>query len=793
MRIIPFYCDLHIHTYSDANNREGSHYDVDELLKHIRKNALEHRIMLSLTDHNVINKKAYEYILSQSNTDVVPIVGVELHVKSNGPKPYHAHMYFRHKLSPGETDFIDELNEILDQLYPNKLPNKNDSIPSLPFILNSFRKYEYLFLPHGGQSHSTFDNSVEEGELFDDVMMRSIYYNTFDGFTARSNSNIEATELYFDRIGIGEFTSLLTGSDNYDPARYPAPKDEQAEEFTPTWVYSDLSFDGLRMALSEKERLRYSTKPPESPIKEIPSIEQIKHKSKNLDIDIELSSGLNVIIGGSSTGKTLLLESIARKTDALDPGETHSFYDKFDIDSIELTRNDSQKPYYINQSYISKVVDKSVNKDTIESIQILKDVFPQNQDASDGLEVNFTSVRDLVLKLFNTAEQVQAAETALKRLASPSALLTKNSQSGNPVTTLKPSASLQTKVAWKSAVETRINQTLDELTDTFADNPLLPKIDNEVNALREKIAEGKKLAKFERRIFQILHDAEEEYSAAESDAIASDKTKRDHFDSVLRNIVKLKNALDSFDATKNELLSQDFKDTPETIELAEHELSVVYSFKMSEEALLDAINNVLNTDYKFDSVSDITAERLGSVLPGIDGRRNLSSLSAVAEAVSTNLEKLKARTFSITTKTGDNWEKLSEGRKTAVLLDLILGFTGNTAPLLIDQPEDNLAADYINSDLASAIKGSKATRQTIIVTHNATIPMLGDAQTIILCRNLNGVLTIRSAPLEGTIDEQRVLDWIAEITDGGESSVQKRFRKYNFRRFGDQNDDQVNV
>lgn len=64
--------------------------------------------------------------------------------------------------------------------------------------------------------------------------------------------------------------------------------------------------------------------------------------------------------------------------------------------------------------------------------------------------------------------------------------------------------------------------------------------------------------------------------------------------------------------------------------------------------------------------------------------------------------------------------------------------------------------------------------------------MLADAQTVILCQSHDGKLDIKSAPLEGMIDGKRALDWIVEITDGGEPSVQKRFRKYNFRRFGGQ-------
>ena len=205
---------------------------------------------------------------------------------------------------------------------------------------------------------------------------------------------------------------------------------------------------------------------------------------------------------------------------------------------------------------------------------------------------------------------------------------------------------------------------------------------------------------------------------------------------------------------------------------------------MSSDKLLNAINQLLNVDYKFEKMEDLTAEKLAKSLKGVDGRTKIKTLGLMAEKVSSILENEKTRDFSIETRDGDNWDNLSEGRKTAVLLDLILEYKGNTASLIIDQPEDNLAADYINSGLTKAIKDSKATRQTLIVTHNATIPMLADAQTIVLCRNDNGKLLIRSAPLEGDIDGKRVLDWIVEITDGGEPSVQKRFRKYNFNRFG---------
>lgn len=781
LKIEPFYCDMHIHTYADANKRESVHYDVDALLARVRACARGSKAMISLTDHNVINTDAYKEASEKAGDDVALILGVELHVKANGPKPYHAHAYFN--VEPND-DNIEALNEVLDDLYPDKLPSKDDDIPQLPAILNAFQKHEFLFLPHGGQAHGTFDRAVGADERFDDLMMRSIYYNTFDGFTARSCANVDNTVLYFQRIGIDEFTNLLTGSDNYDPTKYSEPKSSDADEFTPTWIVAEASFDGLRMALSEKSRLHYSSEPPESFSRPTPSIERIRLNKDNIDIDVDLTPGLNVIIGGSSTGKTLLLEAIARRTGILKPEERHSFYDKFGINDVELERNDQTDPYYINQSYISSVVGKSVDHDTIESIQILKDVFPQDQDASDVLDTNFEKVRSLVSSMFAASDAVHESEQMLRRLSAPNDLITIDSLDSNPIAIMQPSAQLKPQLLWKPAVENEARTALAGLEEMFEGNPLLPSIRNEVEALTKQIARGKEITVMERKVASALAVGAQEYSTAQGASKESDKKKRTSVQNLLSSIVKLRNGLRDFDDAKAELLKQEFEDMPKQVDLAGHHLGVVYSFKMSAQFLLDDINMLLNVDHKFGSIDEVTAETLADSLAGADRRRNITTMSAYGNAVSANLEKRKKRTFSIKTKAGLNWNDLSEGRKTAVLLDLILAFDGNFAPLIIDQPEDNLAADYINTGLANAIKESKATRQTIVVTHNATIPMLADAQTVVLCQSEGDKLVIRSAPLEGTLGGKRVLDWIVEITDGGEPSVQKRFRKYNFRRFG---------
>ena len=102
-------------------------------------------------------------------------------------------------------------------------------------------------LPHGDNG-GTFDKAIKKGKRFDTTLEKSIYYNQFDGFTARSSSGLEETIEYFKRLGINEFINLLTCSDNYNPERYPEAKSKDSEKFTPTWMFALPTFEGLRLS-----------------------------------------------------------------------------------------------------------------------------------------------------------------------------------------------------------------------------------------------------------------------------------------------------------------------------------------------------------------------------------------------------------------------------------------------------------------------------------------------------------------------------------------------------------------
>ena len=198
--------------------------------------------------------------------------------------------------------------------------------------------------------------------------------------------------------------------------------------------------------------------------------------------------------------------------------------------------------------------------------------------------------------------------------------------------------------------------------------------------------------------------------------------------------------------------------------------------------MLDVFNSLLKSRTKIDSFEAIRPKSLyeqnfSKQRPKVNDYKDFV-VKACGE-----FEAMNKTRYKIITKDGQEFENLSAGWKTSVLLDLILGYDKDNAPIVIDQPEDNLATKYINDGLVTSIKKVKRQKQIILVSHNATIPMMGDAQQIIYCENKQGKVIIRSAPLEGEIDGKPVLDLIASITDGGKSSIKKRVKKYNLKKF----------
>lgn len=126
-------------------------------------------------------------------------------------------------------------------------------------------------------------------------------------------------------------------------------------------------------------------------------------------------------------------------------------------------------------------------------------------------------------------------------------------------------------------------------------------------------------------------------------------------------------------------------------------------------------------------------------------------------------------------------EALSTGQKaTAVLLLLLLE---SDAPLIVDQPEDDLDNRFITEGVVPRMRQEKRRRQFIFSTHNANIPVLGDAE-LILGLTASGEAEAGTAQVapehRGSIDAPSVRELLEEILEGGKDAFERRRRKYGF-------------
>ena len=126
-------------------------------------------------------------------------------------------------------------------------------------------------------------------------------------------------------------------------------------------------------------------------------------------------------------------------------------------------------------------------------------------------------------------------------------------------------------------------------------------------------------------------------------------------------------------------------------------------------------------------------------------------------------------------------DALSIGQKaTAVLLLLLLE---SDAPLIVDQPEGDLDNRSITEGIVPRMREEKQRRQFIFSTHNANIPVLGDAELILglTASGESGGGQGRIAPEHlGSIDTQLVRALVEDILEGGKDAFETRRLKYGF-------------
>ena len=118
---------------------------------------------------------------------------------------------------------------------------------------------------------------------------------------------------------------------------------------------------------------------------------------------------------------------------------------------------------------------------------------------------------------------------------------------------------------------------------------------------------------------------------------------------------------------------------------------------------------------------------------------------------------------------------VSQGEQSAAILTLALHT--RAMPLIIDQPEDELGYSYVVHLVVPTILKAKFSRQILIVTHNANIPVLGEADYVIKMENRPRKDSGRTRVIAeaGSFESIAITKALIEL-EGGQ-------RAFNFRRF----------
>lgn len=264
------------------------------------------------------------------------------------------------------------------------------------------------------------------------------------------------------------------------------------------------------------------------------------------------------------------------------------------------------------------------------------------------------------------------------------------------------------------------------------------------------------------------------------------KEKLSQLDKELLSKIEIEKEFTKAERQLNEVLIKKFniyKAEIERINQAQNELKIEISFKGDKEGF----KAQLKTDFRGTGISDskyqIMSEKFADYVALIedwvlfDGKklREIISQSEYVKLVS----RLQEQYSELLKKQVQNkveiyyhdklLRKHSIGQRASALILFILTQNNNDI-IFIDQPEDDLDNKVIYDEVITAIMKMKPSIQFIFATHNANIPVLGDAERVLVVEFQDTKIDVS----QGNIDLDDTHKQIVDIMEGGKDAFDKR-------------------
>lgn len=386
--------DLHVHTKGTNKNDCYISPTFDEFCKELFSKAIKNNISaIGITDYYSIDnyKKVIEYqntIADNCNFSeeereiikaifIIPNVELRLLPVTDKGRLVNIHMLFNPDyVGDLDNDFFNELKhsshskefpmnraglislgkqvdckaETDEQAYKIGVNNFVVTHASLKALLQrqTFRDNTIVVVSNSNQDgnsayqqhYDLFENDADSS--LDDV--RSSIYHLSDCIFSGNPKDL----IYFQGKGTddvdtirrkcGSLKACIHGSDAHCEAKLFQPNNNRF-----CWIKADLSFEGLKQIIYEPERVKIQENNPEnkSGYQVIDHI--VLNKENFWQGEIGLNPYLNTIIGGRSTGKSTLLQCLAKKIDPTTelPEQITPFIDSL-LDGISIIWKDGE-------------------------------------------------------------------------------------------------------------------------------------------------------------------------------------------------------------------------------------------------------------------------------------------------------------------------------------------------------------------------------------------------------------------------------------------------------------------
>lgn len=815
--------DLHIHSDLSKETKENDYhgiFSVEVLLQRLAENEVK---MISLTDHNIINCSAYSEIIDKN---IKVLVGVELDVAISTEelktyvkaltdkqgdkieqKPFHALVLFRSQ------DF-QALSTKLEYMFKNLSENKLKGITDLTKekiyrattfedIVKHFRDEDFFIIAHGNKEKGIVDPYKKVHQIED--AQNEILIGGISALEMKSNVKIENVinkynegfkRLLRDDFKQSKTTSYVVFSDNHECSNY------QVREFQ-TWIKGTPSFETLRLAFSDPEsRIHTDVQPPRIITN---FIEGVKVKLKECEEQyIELSPHLNVIIGGRSSGKSLLFNTLINLNNEFDPADktifnkNYSSYVELEKTLGKLSLGSYEETISIaGEAFCQEAIIKLFENDN-DLKNKLKDEFPNVDD--EEIKRNEETLDNLV-SLFNQT-YVDFYDISNK--------LDKGDICQQITTVLKDSE----KTFYINIEKINVLPNLEEYIT------LRKRLDNfcvELNTIKSLRLKGENLFNIEdQKIFNNLDNLIKSKRTFVQESMKKENV-RIRFKKKVEAIVN--------DYILKELTHEKQK-IEQTIELMQNNLKDYASFFKAKlrlklccckiEKVEIKIPDKKNSKSKYQFITkvnfDVNGKRIISEffrekVMGYSVNLNLFSNVILLANTKNNDIRLKQHTtdgkrpeilhtkfkeFIKDSKSNIIYEIIeqiesgheistlatSQGKKASIFLDIKLKNYLNSRVnkvLFIDQLEDNIDNKYISQEMVKVIRELKNKMQIVFVTHNPSIAIYGDAENIIIAENSGNQITYK----QGGLENRSIREEACKILDGGEVAFKNRMDKYN--------------